>query len=118
MSLQQLIKGLKTSHMDWLGRWANQGARKGSSNPGRLRTARKNMRPAKSSVAAGHDVGSSAAGGVGEFRGGPVSGFLAHQRWLCCWAWWLLSRFVLPLLRNSFYVTESEPYRQAVFYYR
>eukprot|EP00775_Hariotina_reticulata_P002142 gene2142-2461_t len=67
VSLQQLMKGLRTSHMDW----------------------------AK-----------------------PVSAFLAQQRWLCCWAWWLLSRLVLPLLRNSFYVTESEPYRQAVFYYR
>jgi hypothetical protein len=25
---------------------------------------------------------------------------------------------VLPLLRDNFYVTESEPYRQVVFYYR
>jgi hypothetical protein len=48
----------------------------------------------------------------------PLSLHLAQQRWAGCWVWWLLVHFVLPLLRNSFYVTESEPYRQAVFYYR
>jgi hypothetical protein len=42
----------------------------------------------------------------------------AKLGWLRCWAWWLLSHLVVPLLRNSFYVTESEPYRQEVFYYR
>jgi hypothetical protein len=42
----------------------------------------------------------------------------AKVGWLRCWAWWLLGQFVVPLLRNSFYVTESEPYRQEVFYYR
>ncbi|WIA23695.1 hypothetical protein OEZ85_000387 [Tetradesmus obliquus] len=43
---------------------------------------------------------------------------VAKQAWLRCWCWWLLGRLVLPLLRNSFYITESEPYRQEVFYYR
>jgi hypothetical protein len=32
--------------------------------------------------------------------------------------WWVLTQLVIPLLRNNFYVTESEPYRQQVFYYR
>ena len=31
---------------------------------------------------------------------------------------WLLSDFLLPLLRAHFYCTESEVYRQDVFYYR
>jgi hypothetical protein len=35
-----------------------------------------------------------------------------------CWGRWLLGQFVVPLLRNRLYVTESDPYRQEVFYYR
>lgn len=42
----------------------------------------------------------------------------ARQAWLAAWVWWLLARLALPLLRSGFYVTESEPHRQAVFYYR
>jgi hypothetical protein len=48
----------------------------------------------------------------------PAAVHAAQLAWLRCWAWWLLGGLVLPLLRNSFYVTESEPYRQQVFYYR
>jgi hypothetical protein len=48
----------------------------------------------------------------------PLSLHIAQQRWLGCWVWWLLVHLVLPLLRNNFYVTESEPYRQQVFFYR
>ena len=31
---------------------------------------------------------------------------------------WLLGHLLLPLLRAHFYCTESEAYRQEVFYYR
>ncbi|GAB4814869.1 hypothetical protein N2152v2_001915 [Parachlorella kessleri] len=42
----------------------------------------------------------------------------AQQRWLALWLGWLLSVVVVPLLRAHFYCTESEAYRQEVFYYR
>lgn len=42
----------------------------------------------------------------------------AQQRWLGQWVHWLVMQVVAPLLRNCFYVTESEPYRMQVFYYR
>ena len=40
------------------------------------------------------------------------------QQRLTLWVRWLLADFVVPLLRAHFYCTESEVYRQDVFYYR
>lgn len=34
------------------------------------------------------------------------------------WVGWLFSSLVIPILRNHFYCTENEAYRQQVFYYR
>lgn len=42
----------------------------------------------------------------------------AHQRLLALWLGWLFAALVVPLLRAHFYCTESEAYRQQVFYYR
>ncbi len=42
----------------------------------------------------------------------------AVQQRLILWVRWLLADFVVPLLRAHFYCTESEVYRQEVFYYR
>ncbi|KAL4423217.1 hypothetical protein ABPG77_000009 [Micractinium sp. CCAP 211/92] len=42
----------------------------------------------------------------------------AHQRLLALWLGWLFAALVVPLLRSHFYCTESEAYRQQVFYYR
>lgn len=54
----------------------------------------------------------------GAARGGPRVLHEARRRWLARWLWWLLAELALPLLRACFYCTESEPYRQQVFYYR
>jgi hypothetical protein len=51
-------------------------------------------------------------------RGGQRSQHEARRRWLARWVWWLLAELALPLLRACFYCTESEPYRQQVFFYR
>ncbi|BDA46320.1 probable telomerase reverse transcriptase [Coccomyxa sp. Obi] len=48
----------------------------------------------------------------------PPSGHAAVQRRLALWVRWLLAELVVPLLRAHFYCTESEAYRQQVFYYR
>ena len=32
--------------------------------------------------------------------------------------WWLMAGLVNPLIRAAFYVTETEPYKQQVFYFR
>ncbi len=40
------------------------------------------------------------------------------QRLLALWVTWLMNELVVPLLRAHFYITESEAYRQQVFYYR
>ncbi|PSC73504.1 telomerase reverse transcriptase [Micractinium conductrix] len=42
----------------------------------------------------------------------------AAQRALALWVGWLFAVLVAPLLRAHFYCTESEAYRQQVFYYR
>ncbi len=34
------------------------------------------------------------------------------------WVQWLFAHLVLPLLRAHFYITETEPYKNQVFYYR
>ncbi len=48
----------------------------------------------------------------------PRSLHHARQRWLAQWVWWVMAKLVVPLLRGCFHCTESEPYRQQVFYYR
>lgn len=50
--------------------------------------------------------------------GFPPSQVAAHQRTLALWLGWLFSVVIVPLLRAHFYCTESEAYRQQVFYYR
>lgn len=50
---------------------------------------------------------------------GRVQGSHAAVRQrLILWVRWVLSDFLVPLLRAHFYCTESEVYRQDVFYYR
>jgi telomerase reverse transcriptase len=48
----------------------------------------------------------------------PANQAAAHQRVLILWIGWLFSAVVVPLLRTHFFCTESEAYRQQVFYYR
>lgn len=48
----------------------------------------------------------------------PPTAHAAAQRRLAFWLRWLLADLVVPLVRAHFYCTESEAYRQQVFYYR
>ena len=48
----------------------------------------------------------------------PPSAHATLAARLARWVAWLLGGLVVPLLRACFYVTESEAYRQQVFYYR
>ena len=50
--------------------------------------------------------------------GVPASEAAVRQRLMMRWVAWLLGQLVVPLLRANFYVTESENYRQQIFYYR
>ena len=52
------------------------------------------------------------------FSGIPKNLHEAHQRRLQSLMWWLLTDLLLPAMRMAFYATESEPYKQQVFYYR
>jgi hypothetical protein len=120
--LDRAVAGLKTSHMPWLHTRA-------------AAAAATRQTPAAAATAAAAAGGGSVAGDAGlqeplqqqqqqgqqqQQQRHHVSPGLhaAKLAWLRCWAWWLLGQFVVPLLRNSFYITESEPYRQEVFYYR
>ena len=58
----------------------------------------------------------SAAGALGAKQGHGAHE--AVQQRLILWVRWLLADFVVRLLRAHFYCTESEVYRQEVFYYR
>lgn len=52
-------------------------------------------------------------------RGGACPSQVAErQRTLALWLGWLFAMIVVPLLRAQFFCTESEAYRQQVFYYR
>lgn len=50
--------------------------------------------------------------------------WLAHpdshwvQRRLCEWVWWLFSQLIIPLLRTTFYATDTAAFRQRVLYFR
>lgn len=48
----------------------------------------------------------------------PPSRMSSQQRCFSLWLGWLFSSFIVPLLRAHFFCTESEAYRQQVFYYR
>jgi hypothetical protein len=48
----------------------------------------------------------------------PPSQHADQQRQAALWMGWLFAVLVVPLLRAHFYCTESEAYRQQVFYYR
>jgi hypothetical protein len=110
--LQECMRGLRTSEMPWLETHQHAAA--------------------AAAVAAAGVPAAGPTGAAAEVRAAqqqqqqrrrrrpvvPLSLHIAQQRWLSCWVWWLLVHFVLPLLRNNFYITESEPYRQSVFYYR
>jgi len=51
-------------------------------------------------------------------RNVPPSEAAARQRTLAMWIGWLFACLVVPVLRAHFFCTESEAYRQQVFYYR
>jgi len=48
----------------------------------------------------------------------PPNKYTAQRRIFTLWIGWLFSALVVPLIRAHFYCTESEAYRQEVFYYR
>jgi telomerase reverse transcriptase len=48
----------------------------------------------------------------------PPNSTACKYRMACLWIGWLFSSIVVPTLRNHFYCTENEAYRQQVFYYR
>ena len=63
--------------------------------------------------------GMCVAGRDGEAkRSRPPSQQASADRKLALWLYWLYAQLVVPLLRAHFYVTDSEPFRQQVFYYR
>ncbi|KAK9817956.1 hypothetical protein WJX72_004857 [[Myrmecia] bisecta] len=48
----------------------------------------------------------------------PASQAAAQQRMVALWVKWLMGSLVVPLIRAHFYCTETQAYRQQVFYYR
>lgn len=58
------------------------------------------------------------------FKSRDCGAWLAHrdptqtQMRLCSWMWWLMDALVLPLLRTSFYATETAVFRRRVLYFR
>ena len=56
---------------------------------------------------------------AGKRRGSrPPNSAACKHRLAALWIGWLFSSIVVPTLRNHFYCTENEAYRQQVFYYR
>ncbi|KAK3287868.1 hypothetical protein CYMTET_4646 [Cymbomonas tetramitiformis] len=51
-------------------------------------------------------------------RGQSAQAHCAASALIGRWMYWILAGLVVPLLRAHFYVTETEPYRQRLFYYR
>lgn len=43
---------------------------------------------------------------------------LMKEQLLAKFIWWLVTRYIIPLLKSFFYITESGVHRQRVFYYR
>ncbi len=117
MSLHQALNGLRISDLPWLQPAPRAAAPAAAAAPA----------PADTSAAAQgppHEAEQQTPAGVGGRGGsggrGPVPRSLhaAQRRWLAQWVWFVMAQLVVPLLRSCFYCTESEPYRQQVFFYR
>ncbi|XP_068702144.1 telomerase reverse transcriptase-like [Montipora foliosa] len=48
----------------------------------------------------------------------PLTDYLKRQQLLAQFVWWLVTHYLIPLLKGFFYITESGTHRQRVFYYR
>eukprot|EP01130_Rhizamoeba_saxonica_P003519 TRINITY_DN1480_c0_g2_i1.p1 TRINITY_DN1480_c0_g2~~TRINITY_DN1480_c0_g2_i1.p1 ORF type:complete len:721 (-),score=119.43 TRINITY_DN1480_c0_g2_i1:733-2592(-) len=48
----------------------------------------------------------------------PPSDFEKRKSLMLCFLSWLFEVFILRLLRTNFYITETQPHKQRVFYYR
>ena len=48
----------------------------------------------------------------------PLSDSLKHQELLAQFIWWLVTKYLMVIVKTFFYVTESGTHRQRVFYYR
>ena len=66
----------------------------------------------------GDDRSSTTKGSRKKKKSVPPSQAAAQQQTLALWLGWLFSVFIVPLIRAHFFCTESESYRQQVFYYR
>lgn len=114
MSVHQAMQGLRVSGFPWL-----------QPRQGQSQSSDAGADPAPGDPAPGdqQDGGQQRRGRAGEaslLR--PLrlcaSQHASQQRMLALWLGWLFSVLVVPLLRAHFYCTESEAYRQQVFYYR
>jgi hypothetical protein len=145
VSLHHLLRGLRTSDMPWLssaargssGAVSSSASTQGSTPAGghgapaapaaaptaqqpgnQLLAQRQHEQRRRRERERQAPPGAPAAAAAGSGGRAPRSLHEARRRWIAQWVWWLAAELVVPLLRNSFYVTESEPYRQHVFYYR
>ncbi len=97
MNVNQVIQKQRISSMHWI------------TSPSSLTTA-------SNTTATNTTTATTAA--AEEKKTIPPNQAAAHQRVLVLWIGWLFSAVVVPLLRTHFFCTESEAYRQQVFYYR
>ena len=129
MSMHQAMQGLRLSGLPWLQPpAAASAARAQPQQQGQHPPAV----PADEQPAAGAQPGQPAAGAQPGQLEQPQplqppqqrqqkqspSHHAAQQRQAALWLGWLFAVLVVPLLRAHFYCTESEAYRQQVFYYR
>lgn len=110
MNVQQIMQHQKTSELKWL-----------QSNKPQEESNPLNQAQAPSSAAGSNATTSSHATNLNPSKKKvaiPPSQAAAQQRLVMLWLGWLFSVIVVPLLRAHFFCTESEAYRQQVFYYR
>lgn len=123
LTLHQAVQGLRTSGMPWLLRAqgckaaASVRALVGRKKQGQVQ--QQGHRTQRKQQASGQDSGGHKCR-IPKAHGSCVPRSLAQarRRDLLAWVWWLMADLVAPLLRACFYATETEPYKQEVFYYR
>lgn len=119
MSVHQAMQGLRLSGLSWLDPAQPQHAQQAQQMGGRP--------DARAAGGAPQDPGPAAATNQpqqpqqvqqGQKAQRCPSMHAAQHRQLALWLGWLFCVLVVPLLRAHFYCSESEAYRQQVFYYR
>ncbi len=114
LTLHQITQGIRTSGMPWL----SAATAVGSKTPNQPQSQQRQQGQQQQQQQQQRWLQ-----GQGQESASPrpavcKARHVCDMRALQFWVWWLMAELVTPLIRAAFYVTETEPFKHQVFYFR